>query len=168
MRLDGHHRYSKSTFGANKKLTDVGIPPLADLILCDKGIIESPPPSLMEKVRGRHMIFFGVCICIYFINLFSGLSHLHCSTARSWQVLYELHISCVISKIAGLKEPFLRCQQQQQQYKQQHQQHLDDQNVQGAGLVILMEIEITISDPQLKLEHMTTRVKFLLFKISSS
>ena len=27
-----------------------------------------------------------------------------------------------------------------------------------------MEIEITISDPQLKLEHMTTRVKFVFFK----
>ena len=121
----------------------------------------------VEKVHRRH-IFVCVCICISFINLFSGLSRLHCSTARSWQVLYEVHISCVISKIAGLKEPFLRCQQQQQQYKQQHQQHLDDQNVQGAGLVILMEIEITISDPQLKLEHMTTRVKILLFKISSS
>ena len=163
MGLDGHHRYSKSTFGANKKLTDVGKTPLTDLILCDKGIIESPPPLWKKFVI---CFFCGVCICISFINLFSGLSHLHCSTARSWQVLYELHISCVISNIAGLKEPFLRCQQQQ--YKQQHQQHLDDQNVQGAGLVILLEIEITISDPQLKLELMTTRVKFLLFKISSS
>ena len=108
--------------------------------------------------------FFCVCIFICLVNLFSGLSHLHCSAARSWQVLYELHISCVISKIAGLKEPFLRCHQQQQQ----HQQHLDDQKVQGAGLVILLEIETTISDPQLKLKLMTTRVNFLLLKTSLS
>lgn len=148
----------------------MGVPPLTHLILCDKGIIDIPlPPPLWKKIRGRHVcngfsVFFCVCICICLINLFSGLSHLHCSAARSWQVLYELHISCVISKIAGLKEPFLRCHQQQQQ----HQQHLDDQKVQGAGLVILLEIETTISDPQLKLKLMTTRVNFLLLKTSLS
>ena len=80
MRLDGHHRYSKSTFGANKKLTDVGIPPLADLILCDKGIIESPPPSLMEKVRGRHM-FFLVFVFVFILSTFFQAYHI-CTAQR--------------------------------------------------------------------------------------